>query len=54
MTSLLRRRSRTTPRSGGPQLADELEKTGYAWVQGARPEVAPGAQAAAAQGAVRP
>jgi Fe-S cluster assembly ATP-binding protein len=41
-------------RSGGPQLADELEKTGYAWVQGARPEVAPGAQAAAAQGAVRP
>jgi Fe-S cluster assembly ATP-binding protein len=27
-------------RSGGPELADELEKTGYAWVDGARPELA--------------
>ncbi|ACG72126.1 FeS assembly ATPase SufC [Anaeromyxobacter sp. K] len=26
-------------RSGGPELADELERTGYAWVDGARPEV---------------
>jgi Fe-S cluster assembly ATP-binding protein len=26
-------------RSGGPELADELEKTGYAWVGGTRPEV---------------
>jgi Fe-S cluster assembly ATP-binding protein len=26
-------------RSGGPELADELEKTGYAWVAGAKPEV---------------
>ena len=25
-------------RSGGPELADELEKTGYAWVGGMRPE----------------
>ena len=25
-------------RSGGPELADELEKTGYAWVSGAKPE----------------
>jgi Fe-S cluster assembly ATP-binding protein len=28
-------------RSGGPELADELERTGYTWVDGARPEVAP-------------
>jgi Fe-S cluster assembly ATP-binding protein len=27
-------------RSGGPELADELERTGYAWVDGARPEIA--------------
>jgi Fe-S cluster assembly ATP-binding protein len=27
-------------RSGGPELADELEKTGYAWVGGAAPEAA--------------
>jgi Fe-S cluster assembly ATP-binding protein len=27
-------------RSGGPELADELERTGYAWVDGMRPEVA--------------
>jgi Fe-S cluster assembly ATP-binding protein len=27
-------------RSGGPELADELERTGYAWVAGARPEIA--------------
>ncbi len=27
-------------RSGGPGLADELERTGYAWVDGARPELA--------------
>jgi Fe-S cluster assembly ATP-binding protein len=27
-------------RSGGPELADELERTGYAWVDGARPELA--------------
>lgn len=26
-------------RSGGPELADELEQTGYAWVGGAAPEV---------------
>ncbi len=26
-------------RSGGPELADELEQTGYAWVDGMRPEV---------------
>jgi Fe-S cluster assembly ATP-binding protein len=26
-------------RSGGPELADELERTGYAWVGGMRPEV---------------
>ena len=25
-------------RSGGPELADELERTGYAWVSGAAPE----------------
>jgi Fe-S cluster assembly ATP-binding protein len=31
-------------RSGGPELADELEKTGYAWVGGMKPErPAPGA-----------
>ena len=40
-------------RSGGPELADELEKTGYAWVQGMRPEMAAGA-APAARGAVGP
>ena len=27
-------------RSGGPELAEELEKTGYAWVDGHQPEVA--------------
>ena len=27
-------------RSGGPELADELERTGYAWVAGAVPETA--------------
>ena len=27
-------------RSGGPELADELERTGYAWVGGAAPETA--------------
>jgi Fe-S cluster assembly ATP-binding protein len=27
-------------RSGGPELADELERTGYAWVQGSGPEIA--------------
>jgi Fe-S cluster assembly ATP-binding protein len=27
-------------RSGGPELADELEKTGYAWAAGMKPEVA--------------
>jgi Fe-S cluster assembly ATP-binding protein len=27
-------------RSGGPELADELERAGYAWVDGARPELA--------------
>jgi Fe-S cluster assembly ATP-binding protein len=26
-------------RSGGPELADELERTGYAWVAGMRPEL---------------
>ncbi len=26
-------------RSGGPELAEELERTGYAWVDGAQPEV---------------
>ncbi len=26
-------------RSGGPELADELERTGYAWVEGMKPEV---------------
>ena len=32
-------------RSGGPELADELEQTGYAWVAGAPPEpVAAGAR----------
>jgi Fe-S cluster assembly ATP-binding protein len=30
-------------RSGGPELADELEKTGYAWVGGMRPERSAGA-----------
>jgi Fe-S cluster assembly ATP-binding protein len=28
-------------RSGGPELADELERTGYAWADGMRPEIAP-------------
>ncbi len=32
-------------RSGGPELADELEKTGYAWADGMGPEVAPTAGA---------
>jgi Fe-S cluster assembly ATP-binding protein len=32
-------------RSGGPELADELERTGYAWVDGAPPEVRQGAEA---------
>ena len=32
-------------RSGGPELADELERTGYAWVDGMGPEVAPPAGA---------
>jgi Fe-S cluster assembly ATP-binding protein len=27
-------------RSGGPQLAEELERTGYAWIAGMKPEVA--------------
>jgi Fe-S cluster assembly ATP-binding protein len=27
-------------RSGGPELADELERTGYAWVAGTTPEKA--------------
>jgi len=31
-------------RSGGPELADELERTGYAWVAGAKPEVQPAKQ----------
>ena len=26
-------------RSGGPELADELEQTGYAWIAGMTPEV---------------
>jgi Fe-S cluster assembly ATP-binding protein len=26
-------------RSGGPELADELERTGYAWVAGQTPEM---------------
>jgi len=29
-------------RSGGPELADELERTGYAWVAGMRPEIEAG------------
>jgi Fe-S cluster assembly ATP-binding protein len=32
-------------RSGGPELADELELTGYAWTDGMGPEVAPTAGA---------
>ncbi len=32
-------------RSGGPELADELERTGYAWVAGMMPEVAASAGA---------
>jgi Fe-S cluster assembly ATP-binding protein len=35
-------------RSGGPELAEELERTGYAWVAGMPPELGPG------QGAARP
>jgi Fe-S cluster assembly ATP-binding protein len=35
-------------RSGGPELADELERTGYAWVAGMRPEVSAGALGAEA------
>jgi Fe-S cluster assembly ATP-binding protein len=27
-------------RSGGPELAEELERTGYAWAEGMKPEVA--------------
>jgi Fe-S cluster assembly ATP-binding protein len=41
-------------RSGGPELADELEKTGYAWVQGTAPELAGATPAAASREAVRP
>ncbi|MFT3917560.1 MAG: Fe-S cluster assembly ATPase SufC [Anaeromyxobacteraceae bacterium] len=33
-------------RSGGPEMAEELEKTGYAWVAGQTPEVAAGGKAA--------
>jgi Fe-S cluster assembly ATP-binding protein len=32
-------------RSGGPELADELERTGYAWAAGMGPEVPPGREA---------
>ena len=32
-------------RSGGPELADELERTGYAWAAGMKPELAAGAEA---------
>ncbi len=32
-------------RSGGPGLADELERTGYAWADGMKPEVAVAARA---------
>ncbi len=32
-------------RSGGPELADELERTGYAWIDGAPPEVRAGTEA---------
>jgi Fe-S cluster assembly ATP-binding protein len=32
-------------RSGGPELADELEQTGYAWAAGMRPEIDRGAGA---------
>jgi Fe-S cluster assembly ATP-binding protein len=34
-------------RSGGPELAEELERTGYAWVDGMTPEVRAAAAAAA-------
>jgi len=34
-------------RSGGPELAEELERTGYAWVDGMKPEVRTAAGAAA-------
>jgi Fe-S cluster assembly ATP-binding protein len=33
-------------RSGGPELADELERTGYAWADGMKPEVSVAAGAA--------
>ena len=33
-------------RSGGPELADELERTGYAWAEGMKPEVSVAAGAA--------
>jgi Fe-S cluster assembly ATP-binding protein len=33
-------------RSGGPELADELERTGYAWVDGQKPEIASAAAGA--------
>ncbi len=32
-------------RSGGPELAEELERTGYAWVDGMKPEVRDAARA---------
>ena len=32
-------------RSGGPELADELERTGYAWAAGMGPELEQGAEA---------
>ncbi|HEX9050580.1 MAG TPA: Fe-S cluster assembly ATPase SufC [Anaeromyxobacter sp.] len=35
-------------RSGGPELAEELERTGYAWVDGMKPEVAGAPRAAVA------
>jgi len=34
-------------RSGGPELAEELERTGYAWVDGMKPEVRTAVGAAA-------
>ncbi|HET8541610.1 MAG TPA: Fe-S cluster assembly ATPase SufC [Anaeromyxobacter sp.] len=37
-------------RSGGPELADELERTGYAWVDGMKPEVRVPALASAPEG----
>jgi len=38
-------------RSGGPELADELEKTGYAWVAGEKPE---GSTAGSTRGGATP